>query len=137
MNKPKISVIILSWNRKDDTLETIDSLARSNSDGFEFEIMVVDNGSTDGSAEAIKKLKIHNLKLIINRENLGFAEGNNIGMKDALKRGFDYIALLNDDTFVDEDLVKNILQEHRRYPGAGAISAKIYFAKDFEFKADS
>lgn len=132
--KTKVSIIILSWNRKNDTLETINSLVKSNTDGFELEVMVVDNGSTDGSAEAIKKLKIHNLKLIINRENLGFAEGNNIGMRDALRRGFDYIALLNDDTFVDKDLIKNIILEHKRHPDAGAISSKIYFAKGFEFK---
>lgn len=134
MNKLKVSVIILSWNRKNDTLETIDSLLKSNTDGLELEIMVVDNGSTDGSAEAIKKLKIRNLKLIINEENLGFAEGNNVGMRDALKRGFDYIALLNDDTFVDKNLVRTIFLEHRQHPDAGAISAKIYFAKGFEFK---
>jgi len=133
---PKVCVIILSWNRKDDTLETIDSLAKSNVDGFELEIMIVDNGSTDGSVEALKKLrnKYPKIRTIFNRENLGFAEGNNIGMRDALRRGFDYITLLNDDTFVDKDLVKNIFLEHRRYPDAGAISAKIYFVEGFEFK---
>lgn len=131
---PRVSVIILSWNRKKDTLETIDSLAKSNVDGFKLEICVVDNGSTDGSVGALRKLKIKNLRVIVNKENLGFAEGNNVGMRDALKRGFDYIALLNDDTFVDKNLVKNILKEHKKYPNAGAISPKIYFAKGFEFK---
>ena len=128
-----VAVIILSWNRKDDTIETIRSLVKCNTKGFRLEILVVDNGSADDSVEAIRKLKIKNLKLKINKSNLGFAEGNNIGMRDALKRGFDYIALLNDDTSVDVNLVKNIIVEHKNHPDAGAISPKIYFAKGFEY----
>ena len=130
---PHVAVIILSWNRKDDTIETIRSLVKCNTKGFRLEILVVDNGSADDSVEAIRKLKIKNLKLKINKSNLGFAEGNNIGMRDALKRGFDYIALLNDDTSVDVNLVKNIIVEHKNHPDAGAISPKIYFAKGFEY----
>ena len=130
---PHVAVIILSWNRKDDTIETIRSLVKCKTKGFRLEILVVDNGSADDSVEAIRKLKIKNLKLKINKSNLGFAEGNNIGMRDALKRGFDYIALLNDDTSVDVNLVKNIIVEHKNHPDAGAISPKIYFAKGFEY----
>lgn len=137
---PKVSVIILSWNRKNDTLETIESLAKSNIDGFILEIYVVDNGSNDGSQDAIKKIlnKLNNppkllTKITENRTNLGFAEGNNIGMKDAIRRGFDYVALLNDDTSVDPNLIKNIIQEHDKFPDASAISPKIYFAKGFEY----
>lgn len=128
----QVVVIILSWNRKKDTLETIKSLSSANTDGFKLEIMVVDNGSTDGSVEVLEKLGTR-IKLIKNQVNLGFAEGNNVGIRDALARRFDYIALLNDDTVVDKDLVRNILREHQRYPKAGAISPKIYFAKGFEF----
>ncbi|MFC1625709.1 glycosyltransferase family 2 protein [Patescibacteria group bacterium] len=128
---PKISVIILSWNRKQDTLETIKSLLTSNTKGFELEIMVVDNGSKDGSVDMLKKQPVRLIEL---SENIGFAGGNNVGMKDALKRGIDYIALLNDDTLVDKNLVKNILNEHIKHPKAGAISPIIYFAKGFEYK---
>jgi len=136
----KICVIILSWNRKEDTLETISSLAKSTISGFEMEIMVVDNGSTDGSQQAIKTLleKVDKppkltARLITLYENLGFAEGNNIGMRDALDRDFDYIALLNDDTIVNKNLIRKIFLEHKRIKNAGAISPKIYFAKGFEF----
>jgi len=133
MSIPKVAVIILNWNGRDDALETVSSLAKSNTQGFVMEIFVVDNGSNDGSQEAIKKLKMENLELIENGRNLGFAEGNNVGMRDALKKGFDFIALLNNDTIVDSNLVKNILQEHKVHKDAGAISAKIYFAKGYEF----
>lgn len=138
---PKVSVIILSWNRKEDTLETIKSLAESEVKNFVLEIYVVDNGSTDGSQVAIKKLfkEISGSRKILtkiteNKENLGFAEGNNVGFRSALTRGFDYIALLNDDTTVEPGLVANILKEHDRRPEVGAISPKIYFAKGFEFQ---
>ncbi|HET7098723.1 MAG TPA: glycosyltransferase family 2 protein [Patescibacteria group bacterium] len=129
---PKILVIILSWNRKKDTLETLASLSKSIVKGFTLEILVVDNASTDGTPDKIKKLypKVH---IIINYKNLGFAEGNNIGMKYGLKNGFDYIALLNDDTVVDSNLIKKIFEEHQKNKKAGAISPKIYFAEGFEF----
>lgn len=137
---PRVSVIILSWNRKKDTLETITSLARSNVSGFALEIYVVDNASTDGSQDAIKELlkKVERKPNLLtrfseNKTNLGFAGGNNIGMKDALDRGFDYVALLNDDTNVDMNLVGNMVKEHEEHGDAGAISPKIYFAKGFEF----
>lgn len=133
MKIPTVAVIILNWNRKNDTLETISSLAKSDTSGFKLEIVVVDNGSSDASAEAFRKLKMKNLKLIENGRNLGFAKGNNVGMKYALEKGYDYIALLNDDTIVDKDLVKNIFLEHEKNEKAGAISPKIYFAKGFEF----
>lgn len=133
----KVCVIILSWNRKKDTLETVRSLAKSDTSGYELEIMVVDSGSTDGSQAAIKKLFSVligvSTKIIELAENIGFAGGNNVGIKDALARGFDYVALLNDDTIVDKSLVKNILREHKKYKKAGAISPKIYFAKGFEY----
>lgn len=141
MNKPRVCVIILSWNRKNDTLETIRSLSESNINGFSMEIYVVDNGSSDGSAQEIKKLfrEIENSEKLSTKiteldSNFGFAGGNNVGMRDALKRGFAYVALLNDDTIVDKNLLGNMVKEHKRFPDAGAISPKIYFAKGFEFQ---
>jgi GT2 family glycosyltransferase len=155
----KVSVIILSWNRKGDTLETLESLSKSVIKDFQLEIIVVDNGSTDGSVEAIEKysrkfasaaIKVYKgkrgeaarirdnsrritFKLIKNRTNLGFAEGNNVGMRYALDSSADYIVLLNDDTIVDKNLLVNLVKEVKRQKKAGAISPKIYFAKGYEF----
>jgi len=127
---PHVAVIILSWNGKKDVLETIRSLQKSNQAGFRMEIFVVDNGSTDGTPEAVEKLNIKIRKL---GKNYGFAKGNNIGMREAIKDGFDYIALLNGDTLVDKDLVRNIFLAYQEIDNAGAISPKIYFAKGFEY----
>jgi len=136
----KVSVIILSWNVKKDTIETIKSLLNCDTKGLRTEILVVDNGSTDGSAQVVKELfkntklnKGFSVKLIELSENLGFAEGNNVGIRDAIGSGADYIILLNDDTVADKHLLVNLVTEIRRYKKAGAISPKIYFAKGYEF----
>jgi hypothetical protein len=127
---PKVCVIILSWNHKKDVLENVKSLQASNQNGFKMQISVIDNGSTDGTVEELTKLKIKVKEL---DKNYGYVVGNNMGMEEAIEEGFDYIALLNDDTLVDADLVRNILLEHRKNEKAGAISPKIYFAKGFEY----
>jgi hypothetical protein len=127
---PKVCVIILSWNHKKDVLENIKSLQASNQNGFTMQISIVDNGSTDGTVEELAKLNIKVKKL---DKNYGFVKGNNVGIKEALDEGFDYIAVLNDDTVVDANLIRNILLEHQKNNRAGAISPKIYFAKGFEF----
>ena len=136
----KASVIIASWNRKKDTLETLESLVRSTIHDFQLEIVVVENGSTDGSVAALRKFQITNskfqMKIIENKENLGFAEGNNIGMRYALSHGADFIILLNDDTIVDRNLIFQLVKAAQVYGKAGIISPKIYFAKGYEFHKD-
>lgn len=128
---PHVAVIILSFNHKGDVLKLIASLDKSVTRGFKIQILIVDNGSTDGTPEAVRKLG--GIKLIANKNNLGFAAGNNVGMKEAIREGFDYIALINDDTEVDKDLIESIFLAHERNEQAGAISPKIYFAKGFEY----
>jgi|SRR3989304_7749692 len=136
----KVFVIILSWNVKKDTVETINSLLKSGINNFSLKIVVVDNGSTDGSAREIAKLfktskikKGITTKLIELDKNLGFAEGNNVGIRYSLDSKADYVVLLNDDTLVDSKMLINLLAEIKKYKDAGAISPKIYFAKGYEF----
>jgi hypothetical protein len=126
----KLCVIILSWNNKEDVLEAIRSLQESDQAGFRMQILVVDNGSSDDTPEAVQKLHVKVKKLA---KNYGFAKGNNIGIEDALKEDTDYIALLNGDTTVDKNLIKKTLSAHQKKAKVGAISPKIYFAKGFEY----
>ena len=133
----KVSVVILNWNRARDTIDCIDSLKKLVIKDFSLEIIVVDNGSTDNSIDKIKK-KIKNIKnikgeLIRNEENLGFAAGNNVGIKHALNHGADFVLILNNDTVVDRNLILALLNTAKKRPKAGLISPKIYFAKGFEF----
>lgn len=124
VNNPKVSVIILSWNGLKDTIECLDSVKKI--DYPNYEIIVVDNGSTDGSPEEIARL-FPEITLIRNKENLGYAEGNNIGIRYALSNGADYILLLNNDTVVDAKILKSFIEAADMYPEAGIFGAKIYY----------
>ena len=131
----KVFVIVLNFNGKKDTLECLGSLSELRITNYELHIVIVDNGSTDGSVREIKsqKSKVKNLILIENKENLGFAEGNNVGIRFALKNSADFVLVLNNDTFVDENLVIELLKAADSHPQAGIFGPKIYFAPGFEF----
>lgn len=137
--KRKISVIIANWNRKEDTLATLHSLRECLLNNFSVRIIVVDNGSHDGSPEAVEKFsrssskKGFSIRQIINKENLGFCKGNNLGIQAALKEGADYIVLLNNDTIVDKNLFIDFMNVATAEERLGAISPKIYFAPGYEF----
>jgi len=94
---PKVAIIILNWNNYADTKECLESL--ENLTYQNYEIIVVDNGSTDGSAARLQA-EFPQHKFIKNEENLGFAGGNNLGIRYAWKRGAEYFWILNNDTIV-------------------------------------
>jgi len=136
----KVSVVILNWNRPKDTSQCLESIEKIQITNFKLQIIVVDNNSTDNSVARIKKQLISLKKesgitseIIENKENLGFAEGNNIGIRHALNHGADYVLLLNNDTFVGRDLINGLIATTKQFPKAGLISPKIYFAKGYEF----
>jgi len=131
----KVFIVVLNFNGKEDTLECLASVSRLQVTGYRLQVVVVDNGSMDGSVEKIKsqKLKIKNFILIENKENLGFAEGNNVGLRFALKNRADFVLVLNNDTFVDKNLIVELLQTAESCQKAGIFGPKIYFAPGFEF----
>jgi len=133
---PKVTIVILNWNRKEDTAQCLKSLRRISTRGFQLSIIVVDNGSTDSSVEALGKITNIAFKLIENRTNLGFAEGNNIGIKFALEDAADYVLILNDDTLADRDLIVQLIKSAEGGKRVGIITPKIYFAPGFEFHKD-
>lgn len=103
----ELSIIILNFNTKDLTIECINSLVEQYKQEFEkelFEIILVDNASSDDSLEAIKRLKINGLKTVESKENLGFSKGCNLGVKNAIG---EYLLFLNSDTEIkDQGFVK-------------------------------
>lgn len=140
----KIYIVVLNWNRKDDTLACLQSLIRLKIADFRVEIIVVDNGSENGSQEVIRRStqktkgkKIDRIRLIENKENLGFAGGNNVGLRLAQEKGADFALVLNNDTVADEDLLIDLLNVANKYKDAGVFSPKIYFARGFEFHKDN
>src|SRR5437870_10835814 len=99
---PKISVILIHLNQEADTRECILSLQHITRQNVE--LIVVDNGSTDGSVDHLQG-QFPSVRFVQTGENLGFAGGNNIGIDNALQSGADYVALLNNDTVVDKDFL--------------------------------
>jgi hypothetical protein len=111
-------IIILNWNGKADTLKCLASIPAGP------EIVVVDNGSTDGSARAIEEL-FRDITLIEMGENLGYAGGNNVGINHGLKKGWETFLILNNDTTVDRALVAELQKAMETHPKVGIFGAKI------------
>lgn len=124
---PKVSMVIVNWNREADTAECLYSLKRI--DYSNHEIILVDNGSQDSSPDNIQR-RFQNVKLIRNRVNKGFAEGNNVGIREALKRNADYILLLNNDTVVEADFLSSLVNVAEADSCIGMASPKINFYHD-------
>lgn len=136
-----IGVVVLNWERGEDTLDCLQSLEKLCIDNLKVHVVVVDNASTDDSPNTIRKelkkltteRKNWKGELIRNRKNLGFAGGNNVGVNYLLSTRCDYILLLNNDTVVDKNLLVDLLRVAEANPEGGVFSPKIYFAKGYEF----
>lgn len=124
--EPHVTIVILNWNREADTLECLDSVARLTYPAFS--VVLVDNGSTDGSPDAIERWSDGKVPvtLIRNAENLGFVGGGNQGMRHALATGTDYVFLLNNDTVVDPDVLDILVQAAEGAEDTGMVGPKIY-----------
>jgi GT2 family glycosyltransferase len=122
---PGLYIIIVNWNLKEDTLACLSSLIQA---GVEPEhIIVVDNASTDGSVEAIREIISTSISIIESTENLGFAEGNNLGIKFAIDVGADWILLLNNDTVVAADFLTELGKAAQNNPEFSIIAPIIYY----------
>ena len=120
-----LSIVIVNYNSKQFILDLLKSIKKYYSKELEenkYEIIIVDNASTDKSTEAIKKLKTLNLKLIENKENSGFSRANNIGIRQTSGR---YILFLNPDTLVYEDTLSGMVEFMDRHPEAGAATCRV------------
>lgn len=128
----KVFVIVLSWNSEEYISKCLDSLQRL---AGKPEIIVVDNASTDASVAFIKK-NYPKLKILKNSRNLGYAEGNNVGIRYALDHGADYVWIVNPDVVVAPDCLSAFLAAAQKYPNPGIFTPKIYFAPGYEFHKD-
>jgi len=132
--KKKVATVVLNWNRWKDTISCLESLSLVDTSFFDLEVLVVDNASNDDSIHKLEEYKKKfDFKLIKNPSNLGFAEGNNVGLRYAISKGFDYAMVLNNDTLVDRKIFSHLLSVFEDNRGVGVVSPKIYFAKGFEF----
>jgi len=119
---PLVYVLILNWNGKLHLRECFDSLFQM--DYPNFRVVMIDNGSVDGSVEYVEE-NYPSVEIIVNQKNLGFAEGNNVGIRWALSKGARYIALLNNDTKVDRGWLSELVQVGDRKEHIGILGGKV------------
>lgn len=128
--KPNVAIVILNHNGFKDTkacLLSLNKIAYSS-----FKVYLVENGSSDNSVIKIqnflrmKKLG-YPLEFIVAKNNLGFAGGNNLGVKKAVKDDFSYILLLNNDTEVKPDFLDRLIESAEQNPKAGIFGPKIMY----------
>ena len=127
MNKPSVSVIVLSFNTKDITDKCLSELSLAKKEAekekIESEVIVIENASADGSAEMIRD-KYPWVKLIISKENSGFAKGNNIAMGKARA---DYFLLLNSDAFVKKDTLVKTVNYFEKHPDCDVLGCRLTY----------
>lgn len=137
--KNHVSIIIVNYNTPKETKDCIRSLTDLESWGFDYQIIVVDNGSKEPLSFSANFLRHHpHVELITSASNLGFTGGNNLGIKHAADHyDSDYFLLLNSDTEVDSNFLKELYLMAKNDPKIGLMSSKIYFEKGYEYHADS
>lgn len=132
----KVLTVVLSFNSKKYIGECLDSLSKTNS-----EILVVDGGSTDGSVEFIKGSPFKReggplLSIIETNKNLGYAGGNNVGLKYALENKYDFVWVVNPDIVVDPHALEEAMKVMIKDQKTAVVGSKVYFAPGFEFHKD-
>ena len=125
-----IAVVLVDWNGIEVTRECLRSLGKINVAGLDkVQVIVVDNGSENVVEDSLRG-DFSDVVFLRSEINLGFAGGNNIGIRYALENNFDYTLLLNNDTSVDKDFLLplvHVLEENKK---VAAVQPKIYFAHD-------
>lgn len=119
----KVFAIVLNFNSKEHIVKCLRSLSQLSIKNFK--PIIVDNNSTDGSVEMVKK-QFRKIKIIQNKNNLGYAKGNNLGIKYALKNNADYIFLLNPDTTLENNAINELLYAMEANARIGIAGPKIY-----------
>lgn len=119
----RVEVVVLNWNGWRDTLACLESLQRLSYPNFG--LIVVDNGSTDGSQDQIEA-RFPAIKVLQTGANLGFGGGCNAGIRRALEQGADYVWLINSDTTVDADALTELVHVADEQAQAGAVGSVLY-----------
>ncbi|MBZ0282988.1 MAG: glycosyltransferase family 2 protein [Anaerolineae bacterium] len=122
--EPLVSIIVLNYNGREDTLACLRSLEHLTYRNAN--VIVVDNASSDGSEAAIRAAHPA-LTFIQTGANLGFTGGNNVGIRHALENGADYVLLLNNDTIVAPDFISVMVEVMEQNPDIGVVGPMIYY----------
>ncbi|MFP4497413.1 MAG: glycosyltransferase family 2 protein [Vulcanimicrobiota bacterium] len=115
-----LSIVMVNWNGKDITRDCLNSIYKYEYP-FEFELFLVDNASTDGSVEILKK-EFPKVNFLVNKENLGFTRANNVAFSQCTGK---YIFLLNNDTIVEEGTLEKLVTFMDEHPEVGACGPRV------------
>lgn len=124
---PSVAIILVNWNGYLFTKACIKSLEKIEYNAFQ--IILVDNGSENFEGQKLKK-EFPEIELIENGKNLGFAGGNNVGIRRALEDGFSYVMLLNNDTEVEPNFLEEMISKFQSNPKLGMVQPLIFFLHD-------
>lgn len=124
---PLVHVILVNWNGFDDTVACVESCLALTYEAFK--VVVVDNGSADGSGERLRQrfAGAERVEVLLTGRNLGFAGGNNIGIANAIGAEAEYVWLLNNDTTVDPEALSALVSAAEEHPEDGMFGSKVYF----------
>ncbi len=120
----KLFAVTVNWNRPDDTIECARSILAGGYD--DIGLVVVDNGSVDGSAEKIRQA-LPQATLIANPTNEGYVKGVNKGIRLALEGGATHVLVINNDAIGKDDFIVQLKEAMDRHPEAGLVSPKILY----------
>lgn len=127
----KIGIVICNYNKEDAVLDCIQSILESKF--TDYDLYVVDNGSTDNSVRRIKEIYPAKLTLLENRENLGGSGGFNTGLKEAYKKGYPYLMCVDNDALLDENAIGSLYNFLENHSEAGMAAAKVYHLEAPEY----
>lgn len=122
--QPRVAACVLNYNGLEITLETLESLQKLEYPSYE--LVVIDNGSTDGSHQAIAE-RFPDLRQLRVHTNRGISWGLNHGIQDSLERGFDYVLLMNNDIEVDPRMLDEMVTAAEADPAIGCVGPKCYY----------
>ena len=123
----KVAIILVNWNSFELTNGCILSLKEI--DYSQYDIIVIDNGSADGSCERLQA-NHPDIILIKSTFNSGFTGGNNLGLEYSINKGYTYSLILNNDTFVEPGFLSPLVNYMNAHPDTGAIQPRIFFNHD-------
>jgi hypothetical protein len=127
---PRVAVLILTWNRVDEVVPCLESFACN--DYPNTDVIVIDNGSEDETVSTVQR-DFPWVTLLENGANLGFCRGNNVGLRHAVERGYDYVMLLNSDTKMLPGLIPELVSVLESDAKIGIVGAKNVLMENPDF----
>lgn len=123
---PSVCALILNWNGKELTANCVQSVLKS--DYPHLRVVVIDNGSTDGSISALRRTFHKQIEILENKKNIGYARGFNVGFEYGFEiRNTDYCLVMNNDTIIDTCAIRELVRVAETDLRIGFVTGKVYF----------